>query len=233
MKSYNTLYFGNWGYGMAGLKALKRMVQIKILNVFTKYDANDEDIYLNQVKNYCSEFNLRFTNTEKKILRKDNFESEVLNFNDVDLIISCCYDRIFNNRILKFPNIAAVNVHPSLLPKYRGVKPLENAIVNGDNFTGVTIHLLSDEIDSGAILLQKGGLELKDEKTFREVYDEQCNLISEVLADFLADPEYYIQNKYEQDPNNISYAPRININFSDNFKLREIRENFLQMKDDE
>jgi methionyl-tRNA formyltransferase len=72
-----------------------------------------------------------------------------------DLIIVAAYGKILTKEILDLPKFGAINVHPSLLPKYRGSSPIESAILNGDKTTGVTIMLMNEKMDAGPIISQK------------------------------------------------------------------------------
>ena len=64
------------------------------------------------------------------------------------------YGKILSKRFLSIPKYGALNVHPSLLPKYRGSSPIPNAILNGDKETGITIIKMTDKVDFGPILSQ-------------------------------------------------------------------------------
>jgi len=72
-----------------------------------------------------------------------------------DLIVVAAYGRILPNAILTLPPYGCINVHASLLPKYRGAGPIQWAIANGETATGVTIMQISEQMDAGDILLQK------------------------------------------------------------------------------
>ena len=69
-----------------------------------------------------------------------------------DLIVVAAYGRILPAEVLKIPKYGCLNVHPSLLPKYRGPSPVVTALLNGDAYTGTTIMLLDEGMDSGPIL---------------------------------------------------------------------------------
>ena len=73
----------------------------------------------------------------------------------LDLIVVACYGKILPKEMLKIPRYGALNVHPSLLPKYRGAAPVPAAILNGEEETGVTIILMDEEVDHGPLLAQK------------------------------------------------------------------------------
>lgn len=72
-----------------------------------------------------------------------------------DLIVVVAYGQYIPSSVLNIPTHKAINLHPSLLPKYRGASPIQFAVLNGDKITGVTILYVSKEMDAGDILLQK------------------------------------------------------------------------------
>ncbi|MEA1929290.1 MAG: methionyl-tRNA formyltransferase [Patescibacteria group bacterium] len=79
----------------------------------------------------------------------------VFNNRRPELFVVASYGKIIPQGILEIPTRGTLNVHPSLLPKYRGPSPIQTAILNGDQETGVTIMLLDEEVDHGAIVAQE------------------------------------------------------------------------------
>ena len=109
--------------------------------------------------NYIKSYNLHeiYTNYSKKENRGVNttsFKKQLLKLNP-DIILVCSWCEIINKEIYDIPKIATINVHPSLLPKYRGPNPYFWVIRNQEQVSGVTFHLLTDKLDSGAILAQE------------------------------------------------------------------------------
>ncbi|MBI5873595.1 MAG: methionyl-tRNA formyltransferase [Candidatus Omnitrophica bacterium] len=80
---------------------------------------------------------------------------EILKKSDADLFIVVSYGRILCKAILALPGIMAVNIHASLLPKYRGAAPINRAIMNGDSVTGITFIRMNERMDEGGIIFQK------------------------------------------------------------------------------
>jgi len=72
-----------------------------------------------------------------------------------DMVILVAFGQILPREIVEFPRFGCLNVHPSLLPRYRGAAPINWSIINGDRKTGVTIMLMDEGVDSGDILLQE------------------------------------------------------------------------------
>ncbi len=120
-------------------------------------------------------------------------ESPKFNFENLgfDLFVVASYGKIIPQEILDIPTYGTLNIHPSLLPKYRGPSPLETAILNGDEETGVTIMLVDAEMDHGPILAQEK-IELKDRYNFANLRDKLATLGTDLLLKILPD---YLDNK--------------------------------------
>jgi methionyl-tRNA formyltransferase len=100
-----------------------------------------------------------------KGLRNNAEEQSRLTEADADVFVVVAYGRILPPELLQIPAMGVVNVHPSLLPRYRGPSPVVNAILDGESQTGVTVMLLDEGMDTGPILAQSAPLQLVgDEK---------------------------------------------------------------------
>ena len=74
---------------------------------------------------------------------------------DVDFVILAGWMRILSSKFIQaFPD-KIINIHPSLLPKYKGLDPIKRSLDNGDEVTGCTVHMVTEELDSGKILMQE------------------------------------------------------------------------------
>jgi len=97
-----------------------------------------------------------------------------------DLIITAAYRKILPKEILDIPRWGALNIHPSLLPKYRGPSPIQYAILNGDKETGISIMLMTEKMDEGPILSQKA-IQIEKNETAETLHEKLSLLGSEVL----------------------------------------------------
>lgn len=104
-----------------------------------------------------------------------------------DIIVCCVFNQIFGDKVLKIPKYGCINIHRSLLPKYRGVSPTFWVLANNEKTTGITIHEMAKEIDAGNILAQKEVKILKDDTvntlSFR-LMQKGSILLEEVLDKF-------------------------------------------------
>ena len=90
------------------------------------------------------------------VFQPAKLKEEVGNIKDQnpDLIIVAAYGKIIPQEILDIPHLKCINIHPSLLPKYRGASPMQNTLLNGETETGTTIMLMAQTVDAGDILSQ-------------------------------------------------------------------------------
>ena len=118
-----------------------------------------------------------------KSVNSDDFRRFLLK-NNVDLMMVGTWREKISAETYDIPCLASVNVHPSLLPRYRGPNPYLQVIKNGEKFTGFTFHLLDEGFDSGAILYQKS-VEIMPYYTSRELRDRVTFEVKQALPEFL------------------------------------------------
>jgi len=102
-----------------------------------------------------------------KCLKPENLDEEFireLKASNCDLFIVVAYGKIIPEKLIKMPKLGSINIHYSLLPKYRGASPVESAILNGDKETGVSIQQMEYKMDSGAVIVQEKLEIFADEK---------------------------------------------------------------------
>ena len=144
-----------------------------------------------------------------------NFDdSEIINIfenSNPDLVIVMAYGMILPKRILNFPKYGCINIHLSLLPKWRGASPVEHALLNNEKKTGITIFKLIEKLDAGPIISQSSLIvqnNFNKEMLFNELNELGKNLIIKTL------PKYFnnIINLQVQKENETSYANKITSN---------------------
>lgn len=116
-----------------------------------------------------------------------NFLSELKTHNP-SLFVVASYGKIIPQNILDIPRNGALNIHPSLLPKYRGASPVPTTILNGDKTTGVTIIKMDEKMDHGPIVSTKK-ISLSGQEDFNELinklFQEGADLLIKILPDFI------------------------------------------------
>ena len=119
-----------------------------------------------------------------------------------DLFVVAAFGKIIPRSIIESPKYKTLNIHPSLLPKYRGTAPIQNAILNGDRISGITIMQIDEKMDHGPILVQEE-FELSDKDTTEILYNKMFQKGAEMLV--RAIPEY-LQNNLKPQPQDHSKA---------------------------
>ena len=99
-----------------------------------------------------------------------------------DLIVTAAYGQILPVALLNLPSLGAINVHASLLPKYRGAAPINRAIIDGETETGITIMYMTEEMDAGDMILQRA-VEIGDQTTAGELTERLSVLGAELLLE--------------------------------------------------
>lgn len=102
-----------------------------------------------------------------------------------EVIVVAAYGQILPKAVLDLPRYGCVNIHGSLLPKYRGASPIQTAVLNGDRVTGVTTMLMDVGLDTGDILLTKE-TEIGENETSEELFDRLSLLGGELIVETLA-----------------------------------------------
>ena len=120
-----------------------------------------------------------------------------------DLIITAAYGEIIPKKILDIPKYSSLNVHPSLLPEYRGASPVQFAILNGEKKTGVTIIKMNEKLDQGPILANLEYLIENSEITHQELEEELANWGVELLIEIIPD---WVDGKIKSKPQDESKA---------------------------
>ncbi len=121
---------------------------------------------------------------QPKDLNDPAFHEELRSFN-VDIFVVVAFGRIIPQSVYNMPPLKTINMHPSLLPLYRGAAPIEWSIINGETETGVTVQLINDDLDAGDIVLQEK-IELPKNATAIEMYETLtalgCGMLDQAIA---------------------------------------------------
>lgn len=138
---------------------------------------------------------------------------EILRNLNVDLIVVVAYGKLIPQSILNIPRFGCINIHASLLPKYRGASPILHAILNGDCITGVTAMYLSDEMDAGDMISSKS-IEISDDDTTLTLTEKLGLLGAKLLIETIDDIKSGKVIRKAQDHNLATYAPLISKSMS-------------------
>ena len=149
------LFMGTPDFAGESLKCLYE-ANYDIIGVVTNQDkpkGRGMKMVFSPVKEYAIEKNLPIYQPEK-VKNNPDFIDEIKTLNP-DLIVVVAYGKILPKEILDIPKYGCINVHASLLPKYRGAAPIQWAVLNGDKVTGVTTMYMDVGMDTGDIILKE------------------------------------------------------------------------------
>ena len=125
-----------------------------------------------------------------------------------DLIIVIAYGRILPDFVLNYPKYGCINVHASLLPKYRGAAPIQWSVINGEKKTGVATMLMDEGLDTGDILIVKD-IEILPNDTSGSMFDKLSSLGIEALAETIDRIKNGTLERIPQNHDEMTYAPMI------------------------
>ncbi len=137
----------------------------------------------------------------------DNFV-EVISKLKPDLFVLSSYGHILGARLLEVPKLGGINIHPSLLPKYRGAAPIQRAIMAGEKKTGITIFIMDEKIDHGDIILKKE-LTIDSDDNYASLQLRLSTLAVETIIDVLKSLESGNYKRSKQDEQGKVYAKKI------------------------
>ena len=139
---------------------------------------------------------------------KDAAVQEEMRLLSPDLAVVASYGLILPPAVLEIPRYGCVNIHASLLPKYRGASPINRALMNGDKVTGVTIQKMDAGLDTGDILLSRTR-EIKDEENAGDLFAALAKMGREMILSLLPDIFENRLSPVSQDESLASYAAKI------------------------
>lgn len=146
-----TIFMGTPEFSLDTLEYLHKNTEL--LAVFTKVDkinSRGNKIVYSPVKQYAIDNGIKIE--QPKTLKSEETYNLLKEYN-ADLIVVVAYGMIIPKNIIDLPKYGIINVHSSLLPKYRGAAPIHNAILNGDDKTGVSIMYINENLDEGDVIL--------------------------------------------------------------------------------
>lgn len=215
MKNYKVVFMGTPEYSVPVLNELIK--NCNVIGVVTQPDkevGRGHEMAISPIKKVALDNNIKVIQPVK--IRED-FKS-VLELNP-DIIVTCAYGQIIPKEILDYPKYGCINVHASLLPKYRGGAPIHRAIINGEKETGITIMYMAPGMDDGDIISQEK-VEIKNDDTVGILHDTLSKLGAKLLIETLPSIFNGTNERIKQDESKVTFAKIIKkedeiINFND------------------
>lgn len=179
---------------------------VGVVTVADKPAGRGQQIQQSAVKQYALSNGLPILQPDK--LREESFLTELASLN-ADLFIVVAF-RMLPDVVWKMPAFGTINLHASLLPKYRGAAPINWAIMNGEAETGVSTFFINENIDTGAIIAQKS-ISLSKDMNAGELHDQLKAIGAELTVETADQICSGAVSTIEQDPSdmNVPFAPKI------------------------
>ena len=217
MKKRKIIFIGTSSFAITTLEELIEN-GYEILAVITAPDkpvGRKQELTPSPIKEIALKYNLLTFQPEKI----SEVEKEISQLKP-DLIITSSYGQIIPKNILDIPKKESLNLHPSLLPKYRGPSPIQTAILNGEKVTGITIIKMDEKMDHGPIIAQRETNICLDD-TYESLEDRLSEEITKLLIEIL--PRYF-KNKIQPEIQDESRATYTKILTRDDGKI-DLKEN--------
>lgn len=163
-----TIFMGTPEFAIPSLKVVSQNTDLKL--IFTKEDkrnARGNKIIYSPVKQFGQDNDIEVI--QPKRMKDEEVIAKIKEINP-DLIVVVAYGKILPKEIIDIPKYGIINVHSSLLPKYRGASPIHSAILNGDKESGVSIMYIEEGLDSGDVIL-KETCEITEDDTLGTLHD--------------------------------------------------------------
>jgi methionyl-tRNA formyltransferase len=174
------IFFGEDSFSLLALKSLYES-EHTILQVLCPLYRNSIH---RRLEIYCLKNSIDFS--LRKDFSSEEFIRKIKNQNP-DLFVVCHFQRLLKKELIEIPRFGAINLHPSMLPKYRGMSPQHWPIINGEKYTGITVHFIDEGVDTGDIIIQKKILIKKDyyvsdlQNQFKPIYKIIFNQAIELI----------------------------------------------------
>jgi methionyl-tRNA formyltransferase len=204
--SIKIIFMGTPEFSMPALKALIDQ-NYEVMMVYTqppKRSKRGQKINISPIQNFSEKKNIPFRSSE--IL--DNNEYKFIKNLSADIGVVVAYGKLIPKNILETTKLGFLNIHASLLPKWRGAAPIQRSIMNGDKKTGISIMKIQEKLDSGPIMASHE-LELNSNSTYGEVEKKLSDVGANLLIECLQTIEKGNSKFIEQVHSEATYAKKI------------------------
>ena len=205
--SWRIVFFGTPSFALPPLETLTQGSD-EVVAVVTQPDrekGRGRKVIASPVKEVALQKGLSILQPEK--VKEVSFQEKLKGFG-ADLFVVAAYGQILPKTVLSLPKYGAMNIHASLLPKYRGSAPIAWAILNGEKKTGITTMLMDEGMDTGDILLQSE-IPIHEDETTETLHDRLASLGAQLLSETLEKMKKGEIHPAPQDHSKATYAPML------------------------
>ena len=204
----NILFAGTPNSSAKILKCLVKSTSIRVKGVITQPDkAGKRSKKLNE-----SPVSLMANSYDLDLFKPDKLENkdfkEKIEILEIDFLIVVAYGKILPRWLLELPSVSSINIHFSLLPKYRGASPIQSALLNGDRETGITFIEMSEKLDSGNIISTEKTKIFEDDNKIK-LESRLTGMSIKKINSVLIDLSKQNKSSIKQDDSRASYCQKI------------------------
>ncbi len=204
MKDLKVIFMGTPDFACPILKWL--IDNTNVVLVVTKEDkevGRNHELSYSPIKKLALENHI---NVFQPVKIREDFE--IISEINPDIIITCAYGQIIPKAILDIPRLGCINIHASLLPKYRGAAPIQWALLNGEEKTGITLMYMDEHMDTGDMIAKKEYV-IQDNDNVGTLHDKLSFIGIELLKDNLDNIMNGTNSREQQNGDEATYAPMI------------------------
>ncbi len=224
----NIIFFGSDDFALENLKTLCAS-QHKVLSLVTQPDkpkGRHMALEAPLIKQFAAMKKIPVLQPQN--LKDKSFLSKLKEF-DAAIFVVIAYGKFLPKEVLEIPKIFAINVHGSLLPKYRGAAPINWAVINGDKKTGISIIKIDSRMDAGDIITQKE-MNIEEADTSITLRERMAKLSAAVLLETLEEIESEKFSLKKQNENDVTFAPKLEKKHGELEWARKAGEIFRQVR---
>lgn len=203
------VFFATPRIAIKSLEFLYNSDNIEVLGVVTQPDkpvGRGHKVVFSPIKEFALLHNIPVF--QPVSIKKDFEVQEELKKIKPDFFVTFAFGQILSAEVLEIPKYATINLHASLLPRYRGANPIQRAIINGDKTTGICTMVTETGLDCGCVCL-KNEIEIPEDMTYIELLDQIAEKSPELIEQTLVDMKHGKLNPEAQSCENITFAAKL------------------------
>ena len=210
MQSLRIAYAGTPDFAVPALEAIinSHHQLVAVLTQPDRKSGRGRKISKSAVKQSVTSLNVQILQPEN--INTDESINELSSLN-LDLLVVAAYGQIFSQRLLNLPKMGCINIHASLLPKWRGASPIQHAILAGDEKSGITVMQMQKDMDAGDIWLQ-AQCPIHDDDNAQSLHDKLAQLGGSIILEAIETVTQKFSIATPQDPLLVSYCSKLKKN---------------------
>ena len=199
----SVVFIGSGDFALPSLKVLANLPAFEVKAVFTQPDkkaGRNQEVKSSVIKDFSQGKGLSCLQPEKIAEAK-----KIIGGLKPDFIIVCDYGQIISKEILAIPKVACLNIHASLLPRFRGASPMQSALLHGDKDTGISFIQMTEKLDSGPVFLIRRE-KIKEDDTYSTLAKRLAEIAAVTLIPLLSHIKERGLTPLPQSSKNITYC---------------------------